>query len=275
MAVSPLATGLSRNSAAQELLAAGAAPIAPAGSRLEPTAGRWETWLVPSVSGLRPPLPPAANSARTRAEIQELLTLQRQRSAATRAIVQFWDSQGGVPIWSQILLDKINQDGVNPVLASRAIALLHTAMADATNCAWNAKFLFRRTSPPMLDRRITSISQVTPSLPSYPSEHAAVGAAASAVLNYLFPSETVLIHGQKMTFDAAANEAAASRLWAGANYRSDVQVGLLLGQAIGFLAIDRGRVDGYTSDNEQGLISGHSVAGLAIDRARRDGSPPP
>ena len=43
---------------------------------------------------------------------------------------------------------------------------------------------------------------------------------------------------------ALAEEAATSRLWAGASYPSDVEAGLALGQEVGKLAEARGRADG-------------------------------
>jgi hypothetical protein len=64
------------------------------------------------------------------------------------------------------------------------------------------------------------------------------------VLNFLWPSQTVTLLGVTMTFDEAANAAAFSRMWAGAAHRSDVEAGLLLGQAVGFFAVGRGSTDG-------------------------------
>jgi membrane-associated phospholipid phosphatase len=216
-------------------------------SKDDRTAGRWESWLAPSARGVRPPAPPSQASSLTRTELRELLDLQSRRSDATRAIVQFWDPQGGLLRWSQILLDKIKQNKVNPVRAARDLALFHTALADATTCAWDAKFAYNRPQPARLNRRIISLSQNDPQLPAYTSEHAAIGAAAATVLSYLFPAQTALVHGQTMTFDAIANEAALSRLWAGANYRSDLEAGIRIGQAIGWMAISRGQSDGSSA----------------------------
>ncbi|HEU4753333.1 MAG TPA: hypothetical protein VFU47_09520, partial [Armatimonadota bacterium] len=198
---------------------------------LEPTAGSWQTWLVPSVSGLLPAAPPRNGSADTRRELNELVQLQSQRTDAVRAIVQFWDSQGGLTAWNQALLDTIKVRNTDPPKAARALALMHTAIADATIAVWYAKFRYRREAPSRLNHRLTSLSEVDVRLPAYPSEHAAIAAAASTVLNHLYPAGTAVFHGRAMTFDAAANEAALSRLWAGANYRSDLDPGYLIGQS--------------------------------------------
>ena len=148
MALSPMALPFSGEAGAQ-LLQARTRALVPA--QREPTAGRWETWLVPSVAALRPPAAPSRNSARGRAELQELLDLQARRTDAIRAVVEFWDTQGGIPRWSQILLDKIKQNKTNPVRASRALALFHTAIADATISAWDAKYVYNRPQPSRLD----------------------------------------------------------------------------------------------------------------------------
>ena len=123
-------------------------------------------------------------------------------------------------------------------------AFFHTALADATICAWDAKWAFNRIQPSRASRPLTTISAVDEILGSYVSEHAVIAGAASAVLNYLFPGQTAVVHDERKTFDAIANEAGLSRLWAGASYRSDVEVGVRMGQSIAYLAVSRGETDG-------------------------------
>lgn len=238
-AVSPLALGLTASGAAALLQVKADARRRPAA--LENTAGNWKPWLLPSPGALLPPAPRVG--AVLRNELKELQTLQAGRNDLIRGLVAYWDAHAGVPAWSNLLLTKIRQNSVNPVVASRALALLHVAMADATIAAWNAKFRYRRLQP-SLQSRVTSLSNTDPQLPSYVSEHAAVAGAASTVLNYLFPGQTVAVHGQQMTFTAAAAEASLSRLHAGANFRSDVEAGLALGQSVGALAVARAGADG-------------------------------
>jgi len=244
--LSPMALGLSTAASAQ-LLQAPASALAKKKRRnpeLEPTAGQWATWLTTSPAKLLPPAPPRANSAATRAELQELVTLQNQRTDAIRAVVNYWDDQGGLPAWTHLFLETVKATNTNPVLASRGLALLHTAIADAAITVWYSKSRYRRISPDKQLGRLTSISSVSNQLSSYASEHAAIAGAASTVLNYLFPAATVSVNGQAMTFDAAANQAALSRLWAGANYRSDLNAGQLIGEWIGRQAVLRGLTDG-------------------------------
>ncbi len=255
-AVSPLALAAAGPAGAQEVLA-----LRRKRRKRDPLdrdAGTWQTWLAPSVAALRPPIYPRGLPVGR--EIKELITLQRQRSDATNAIVQFWDAQGGVPAWNQILLEKVKQAKTDPVLTARALALFHTAMADATIAVWDAKFRYRRLAPMRQDRRIRSLSSVDRTLYSYPSEHAAVAAAAATVLNYLYPTGTVVLGGEARTWDSLATEAAESRLWAGANYRSDLVAAFQMGQAIGLLAVQRGLSDGssavWDSVNQPGRLVG-------------------
>jgi hypothetical protein len=120
-------------------------------------------------------------------------------------------------------------------------------MADAAIATWQAKFLFQRLPPAVLDPGLASLSGSDSLLPSYPSEHAAIAAAAATVLNYLYPGKSAPVHGQRLSFEDAAQAAALSRLWAGANYRSDLDTGIHIGQAVGMLAVTRGRNDGSST----------------------------
>jgi hypothetical protein len=224
---------------------------------LDAAAGSWQPWLVASVPGMRPTAPPASAEQDT-PELRELLDLQARRGDATNALVRFWDPQGGLPRWTQILLDKLRESRTSPVRVARVLALFHTAIADATICCWEAKFAYRRLQPHRVDASLAPAVPVEGQLPSYPSEHATVAAAAATVLNSLFPAQTALVHDQRLTFDALANEAALSRLWAGTNYRSDLEIGIRVGQIVAWLAIQRGQNDGsaavWNADTQPGRL---------------------
>src|SRR4030095_6569024 len=76
--------------------------------------------------------------------------------------------------------------------------------------------------------------------PSYPSEHAAVAGAATGMLANLFPNDAPM-------FAALEKEACESRLLAGMNYRSDVEVGVSLGQAGARKGVARAEADGSSA----------------------------
>ena len=76
------------------------------------------------------------------------------------------------------------------------------------------------------------------SVPSYPSEHAAVAAAAAGVLSYLFPKEDTV------SFHAMEREAGEARIVAGVALRGDVNAGYGIGSAVAAQVIARAKSDG-------------------------------
>jgi hypothetical protein len=116
------------------------------------------------------------------------------------------------------------------------LAHIHAAMHDAVVAAYSAKYTHNRRPPSALDETL-SVADVPSEGPSYPSEHAAVAAAAAGVLAHFNPAEAE-------QFNALAREAGYSRLLAATNYRSDVEAGFALGQAIAQKTIARAQSDG-------------------------------
>jgi hypothetical protein len=83
---------------------------------------------------------------------------------------------------------------------------------------------------------------VTPPFPEYTSGHSVQSGAAARVLTDLFGPVAFIDHthtGRGLpprsfaSFDAAAEEAAISRLYGGIHYRSAIELGLRQGRAIG------------------------------------------
>jgi hypothetical protein len=203
-----------------------------------PASSRRHTWLLPSPSALRPPAP----GAPTRTEIDELLGMQALRGPATSAAIQQWNDGAGVVPWTMVALNLIKRTRRNPVQAGRALALFHAAISDAVLAAFDAKEAFFRERPAVVEPAILQQGPIAPDVSTFPSEQAAIAGAASTLLIYLFPEETI------KRINELASDAANTCLQAGANYRSDVEAGLALGRAVGQLAVDRGRADGSDSD---------------------------
>lgn len=150
--------------------------------------------------------------------------------------IAYWNE--GLPTrrWSEALLNKIARYDLSPVRAARAIALLHVAMYDATVANWEARHFYNLPSPVQAGTDLQLLTKV-PITPSYPSEHAAVAEAAATVLSYLFPLDA-------KEFQRFAHEAGESRLYAGANFPSDIKAGRALGARVGELVVHRGKTDG-------------------------------
>ena len=199
----------------------------------------WPTWVVnPSANALLVGPPPG--SATTPGELAELQTLQGRRTPERIASIRRWDDGSAVSPWVEILLDASVVDAFtshvsDPPRIARALGLVSVAMYDATVVGARARSTFQRPAPCSLEPRLEPVGGCSDF--SYPSEHAVVAGAASAVLAYLYPA-------QADRFRTLAEDAATSRLWAGTNYRSDVESGLALGRRVGQQIIARGESDG-------------------------------
>jgi membrane-associated phospholipid phosphatase len=118
----------------------------------------------------------------------------------------------------------------------RVFTYLTLAMYDATIASWESKYAYNRPRPKHFDHELET-AIVTPMSPSYPSEFAATAGAAAAVLSHFFPSEAA-------TFNAMAEEAARSRVYAGVEFPSDSDVGMELGRRVAAEVIARALTDG-------------------------------
>jgi membrane-associated phospholipid phosphatase len=198
--------------------------------------GNWKTYVLSSGSDIAVPAPPTDDSAQTHADLAELRELQAIRSPITDRVVNFWNATPATQPWTEMTISLIAQEQVNPRRANRVEAIVHTAIYDAVVAAYHAKYTYNRKAPSVAAKDVIAAAAV-PNDPSYPSEHAAIAAAAAGTLAALFPD-------QAKTLTAMAQEAGLSRLLAGTNYRSDVEAGMALGKAVADKAIARAAADG-------------------------------
>jgi membrane-associated phospholipid phosphatase len=194
----------------------------------------WRPWLLNSPDELRPVAPDTPASA----EIDELLDLQGQRTAGSASTVAKWAAGPAILPWTLLALDLIRLHQPSPVRAARALALLHVAMYDAVIAIYDARSAFPRPSPAMTLQTLAPLGTTPPQASSFPSEHAAIAAAAATTLAALFPQESAT------ALMDLADEAAMSRLWAGACFRSDIEAGMAIGRTIGERAVQRAQTDG-------------------------------
>ena len=144
-----------------------------------------------------------------------------------------------------LALDLIRVHTPNPVRAARALALLHVALFDTLVATEDARTAFPRPGPAMMgpscrwDGRPVAAS-------SFPSEHAAVAAAAATVLAYLFPEESA------DDLQRSPTKRRTPGSTAGRAFRSDVEAGQAIGRAVGERAVARGKADG--SDDVLGWL---------------------
>jgi membrane-associated phospholipid phosphatase len=204
----------------------------------------WKPWLLTSARQFRLEAPPAARSKQTRTELAELLQLQKKRAgAAAQDAIARWVEQPAVVPWVQLAVTQIQNSKPAPAAAARDIALLGAGMYDAMIAAEESHAFYARSSrraPWQVDRRLKPAVK-TSGGSTYAPDDAAVAGAAEKILQYLFPDEP------KRTFTDLADEALQARLYAGLNYRSDLERARALGQQVAKLAIARGEHDGHTS----------------------------
>ena len=120
-------------------------------------------------------------------------------------------------------------------MASRHLAVLHTALADAMVATWDSKYAHNRPRPAALDPAFED-RVATPASPSYPDEYAVAGAVAAALLGTVFPRAP-------RHFTGLAEEAGRTRLLAGVSFPSDVAAGTELGHRVAAAALERAARD--------------------------------
>jgi membrane-associated phospholipid phosphatase len=201
--------------------------------RIEPTAGNWKTWVLSSGHEFRvPPPPDAATTQGELAWVKGAVSLQDPRIADQ---VQFWDAGSPGYRWIDNLINRSLAESLGTVSAQRLYPWVAIAIYDATIAAWDSKYAYNRKRPAELDPTLAT-RVATPNSPSYPSEHAAVAAAAAGVMAYFFPNEAA-------SLNSLAEEAARSRLYAGLQYPSDYFAGLELGRKVAARVIESAKAD--------------------------------
>ncbi len=201
----------------------------------EPTGGQWKTIVLESSDSIRSVPPPALGSKQADDEIEELKGLELKRTPDMVKVAKYWD-QGASVRWNEIARDLVIKYKTDPPMASRVYALLSVAQYDSLVSTWNNKYYYNRSSPHEIDSDICALFPASKD-PSYPSEHAAVAAASSEVLKYLYPNESEFLDGK-------AREEEESRVRAGMNFRSDVDAGDQIGRAVAEKVIVQARSDG-------------------------------
>ena len=216
---------------------------------IEPNAGSWKTWVISSARDYRVPPPPDAGT--TAGELKWLKDFTAQKDPAIQQQITFWDA--GSPAYRWIDLISSRYLNGQPVTAypHRLYTYVAMAMYDATVAAWDSKYTYNRPRPSQADPTLKTALPV-PNSPSYPSEHAAVAAAAAEVLAYFLPDEAD-------SFRSMAEEAARSRLSAGLQYPTDYFAGLDLGKRVAAAVIQKAQADG-----SDGVWSGTVPTGTCL-----------
>ena len=220
---------------------------------VDPMAGTWKAWVMPSNDVFRPPPPPAYGSPEFVAAAQELIDIRQHLTPDQEALARFYEGDQGTKLPGGITLDVNAADVLKAASADieagrlslpyavRAVTLVTVALADAGISAWDAKYTYWNPRPINairdlgLDPGWTPLLN-TPRFPAYPSGSAGYAGAAQAVMTYLFPPAAA-------KFAQRAEDQAESRLLGGIHWRYD-SVSLRSGNQIGGLVVEWARSDG-------------------------------
>ncbi|OOG84935.1 hypothetical protein B0E41_09725 [Hydrogenophaga sp. A37] len=231
-----------------------------------PTAPNFAAALLPRWGDVRPfalaradacpaPPPPTYSEQAGSAFQQEAEEVYRISRAATQEQRQFslyWaDDPLKTPTpaghWSFIATDLLKVNKASLAQAARVYARLHLAMADAFIATWKTKYTVNLLRPVTavqltIDSQWVPTMMNTPPFPEYPSGHSVLSSAAAGVLEHEFGARTRFTdnaHNDRgwgprsfVSFRAAADEAAVSRLYAGIHFRSGIEGGKTQGRCV-------------------------------------------
>ncbi|MFT3733114.1 MAG: phosphatase PAP2 family protein [Hyphomicrobium sp.] len=163
--------------------------------------------------------PPCDSCEQTKSEIEELRTLQRDRTEAqvqhaladyTISVAQFIEGAGMK---------------FDAAALGKCQAIFDRLSARTKSAAEHTKNAFCRMRPYNLPDSGLKPLDAGKMSPSYPSGHTTYGTAVGAVLAQMIPEK-------RAEFYARAADYGHSRMIAGVHYRSDVEAGKLLGMAV-------------------------------------------
>ncbi len=209
---------------------------------LLPYWGKNRPFVMKTADDCPAPMPPAYSEEPGSAFYKDGMEVYQISRAATQEQRQFalyWaDDAGKTPTpaghWAYVANDLLRAKKADLGSAAEVFARLNMAMSDAFVAAWNTKYKLNVLRPVtyvqlVIDSNWTPSLMPTPPFPDYPSGHSVQSSAAAAVLGKEFGANTSFVdntHNDRgwgprtfKSFKAAADEAAASRIYAGIHYR--------------------------------------------------------
>lgn len=188
-------------------------------------------------------------------DAMEVYQVGKRLTEEEKQIALFWADNPGQTAtppghWVSILNQLITQQ-TRLDIAAVAYAKLGIALADAFITCWHTKYQYNIPRPityiqNVIDPtwntpRITDVV-ITPPFPEYTSGHSVQSSAAAAVLTSLFGEDIAFTDHTHdalgypsrsfTSFNAAAEEAAISRLYGGIHYRAAIENGLAQGRCV-------------------------------------------
>jgi PAP2 superfamily protein len=221
---------------------------------LQPYWGSNRTFALPSGTSCAPP-PPLPYSEIPGSDFYEdaygCYVVTTHLDAEQEAIARFWSDDPGttatppghsISILTQILRGQDARLGS----AADAYARVGVAVADAFIACWQTKYTYNLLRPvtyiPLVIDPTWSPLLVTPPFPEYTSGHSVQSAAAARVMTDLFGAVSFTDHTHDArglparsfsSVQAAAQEAAISRVYGGIHFQAAIERGLAQGDCVG------------------------------------------
>ena len=195
--------------------------------------------------------PPADGSLLARADMATVHAFQRLRSTEGDAWARQMNADGPVTMWLRFAAAHRAEAG--PAQGWLGTALLVAGLAGNAAVTAIGKQHWSRPRPFLVDTSIVPPFH-GPSSSSYPSGHASSAYAAARIIAHLRPQLADAAY-------ALARQVAASRVYAGVHFPSDVIAGAQLGTAIAVAAL--GATHQGAAEPELDLNAAYEAAGLA------------
>jgi hypothetical protein len=193
-----------------------------------------------TIISLRPGPPPSTTSAELTAETEAAYNTIKNPSREQMRIVQFWADGVGTSTppghWNAIAAEDFIMQNYSEVRWARNMALLNMAEMDAAISCWDIKYHYFNPRPTQMNPKIKTLTGI-PNFPSYVSGHSMFSSAAATILGHILPARA-------QAYQAMAQEAANSRIYAGIHYVVDCTVGMTVGANVGNYAVKRAQTDG-------------------------------
>ena len=267
---------------------------------VEPNWAVLRPFVMDSGSQFKPAAPAPFDTGRGSAfmaSVREVIETRKQLTDEQRAIAAFWDCnpyvmhvQGHAMFatkkitpgghWMGIVAIASRNADADLMRSAEAYSRTALALADGFLGAWDEKYRSNVVRPETVineyvDEKWEPLLQ-TPPFPEYPSGHSVISTAAATVLAQLYGSPFAFVDSSEVeyglparsfpSFEAAAAEAAISRLYGGIHYRPAIDDGVVMGRKVGALVIERVR----TRDPS---LAKAAVASAAPHRAERSAAP--
>ena len=218
--------------------------------------GTVKPFVLSSSAQFRCPEPPAVNSPRALADIEEVKAIGGSKSVARTVeqseIGRFWyeSSPRG---WNRIAREVAAARQFDVWENARLFALVNLAMADGYIAGFESKYYYNYWRPVTAIRERGDSEWLsypwTPPVPDYPSNHTVEGAAAATVMVRFFNTDFISfsmtsgapypgITRKFWSFSEAARENGASRVLCGIHFSTAVNAGYIQGERIGEWAFE-------------------------------------